>query len=153
RPGRRRSSTPSRRSATSKGGSAEESAGMNERKTGIDSVSDWVRRWLLWLLLGSYAAAAFAPGLGLWVRDAALGTVALFGGRTGVTRPVLMLAFLLWNAGLGVRPGHLAGLRHGVGLLLAALAANLLVPLAFALGASQGLRLWHDPEEARDLLA
>src|SRR5262249_32669654 len=36
--------------------------------------------------------------------------------------------------------------------LLAALAANLLIPLAFALGASQALRLWHDPDEARDLL-
>src|SRR5262249_10865590 len=78
--------------------------------------------------------------------------VAIFGETTRVTLPMLMLAVLLLNAGLGVqisRPGELVRTSP---LLAAGLAANLLIPLAFLFVAAQALRPWHEPDEAQYLL-
>jgi BASS family bile acid:Na+ symporter len=125
---------------------------MSDRNSLAGALSHWVHGHFLWLLLGSYAAAAASPAFGLWIRDVCLGQVVLFGETARVTLPMLMLALLLANAGLGVQPSRLWNLRGGAGLLLAGLAANLLVPLAFLLGLAQALRLWHNPEEAQQIL-
>jgi BASS family bile acid:Na+ symporter len=125
---------------------------MNDRKSLAASLSHWVHQRFLWLLVCSYAAAAVCPVFGLWIRDVAFGEVALFGERTRVTLPMLMLAFLLWNAGLWVHPSDLRGLRRGARVLLTGLAANLLIPLAAIFGAAQVMRLWHEPDEVQNIL-
>jgi hypothetical protein len=88
----------------------------------MSRLSHFVHGHFLWLLLGAYALAALVPGPGL-----ALGNISL--GRVSV--PMLLLAFILWNAGLGVDTGRLRQLANHPLVLFAGLAANLLVPLAF----------------------
>src|SRR3954469_7912115 len=89
----------------------------------------FVHRYFFWLLVGSYAVAAVAPGPGLWLRGVSLGEVTVLGEKARLTVPTLLLGLLLFNAGLGLRAGQFAGLRRGALLLGAGLLANLLLPL------------------------
>jgi BASS family bile acid:Na+ symporter len=66
--------------------------------------------------------------------------------------PVVMLAFLLFNAGLGVQTAQLRDLARCPLFLAAGLAGNLLVPVAFILVASQTMRFWHNPSEVQSIL-
>jgi BASS family bile acid:Na+ symporter len=116
------------------------------------AASEWVHRHFIWLLIGSYAAAAVWPALGLWIRGVTFGEIALFGETTAVTLPMVMLALLLANAGFGVRTSELKHPMRGAAVLFAGLAANLAVPIAYVLGAAQALRLWHDPAEAQHIV-
>jgi BASS family bile acid:Na+ symporter len=114
--------------------------------------AEFFHRHFLWFLVGAYLLAAVAPAPGLWVREVSLGEVELLGGRVGVTLPPLMLALVLFNAGLGVRSGRLRGLLRNPLVLLGGLLANLVVPLLFILGMSQTLRVWHNPVEVQCIL-
>jgi BASS family bile acid:Na+ symporter len=114
--------------------------------------SHFVHRHFIWFVLASYAVASFSPGLGLWIRGVSFGDVALFGQKTTVTLPVMMLALLLFNAGLGVQTSRLRNLAHHPLLLLAGLAGNLVIPLGFILVVSQVMNLWHNPDEVQNIL-
>jgi len=124
---------------------------MDGRNNLVTAVSRFLHQNFLSLLIGSYALAAFVPGPGLLIRDVSFGEITLFGEPTRITLPVLMLAALLLNAGLGVR---LAGLRTLARqpLLPAGLLANLLLPIAFIFGVAQTMRLWHNPDEVQNIL-
>jgi BASS family bile acid:Na+ symporter len=86
------------------------------------------------------------------VRGVSLGELSLFGERARLSLPVLLLAVLLFNAGIGARAGGLAGLARRPWPLLAGLAANLAVPVGFIYLVSQGMRVWHNPEEVQQIL-
>ena len=70
---------------------------------------------LLWLLLGSYALAAAWPRPGLAAPGIAFGEVAIVQERVKVSLPLILLAALLVNAGLGSRVSQLRGLARAVG--------------------------------------
>ena len=89
-------------------------------------LSHFVHDYFIWLLFGSYALAALWPNLGLAVRNISFGEFAVFREKTKLTLPVVMLAFLLLNAGLGVQTGELTTLLRQPLVLSAGLAANLL---------------------------
>jgi len=125
---------------------------MDGEKPLVACLSRFVHRHFIWFLIGSYAVAAVLPGLGLWMRDVSFGEAVLFHQRTRITLPVLMLAFLLWNAGLGVQTARLRHLLRGPLPLLAGLTANLVVPIAFIYGVTQGMRFWHNPDEVQNIL-
>jgi BASS family bile acid:Na+ symporter len=125
---------------------------MDGRAPRTPALFDFVHRHFLGLLLLSYAAAALWPAPGLWVRVVSLGEVAFLGEKVTLSLPVLMLGLLLGNAGLGVRTAHLKGLLGRPAVLLAGLAANLAIPVAFILGVTQALRCWHNPEEVQHIL-
>ena len=59
------------------------------------TVSHFLHRHLLWLLIASYAIAAVRPGVGLWMRDMPVWHMKLFHENSGITLPMLLLAFLL----------------------------------------------------------
>jgi BASS family bile acid:Na+ symporter len=118
----------------------------------VTSLSAFLHRHFLWLLLGAYAAAALTPALGLWIREVSFGEVRLFQQKTRITLPMLMLALLLLNAGLGVQPARLKGLPRIWLVLLVGLAANLLVPVAFIFGATPLMGFWLDPDEVQSIL-
>ena len=115
-------------------------------------VSHFLHKNLLWLLLGSYAVAAAWPGPGLKARSISVGEVALFHEQLNLSLPVLMLAALLLNAGLGVRVDQLRGLARRPAALLAGLVANLLIPVAYILGVSLVMGAWHNPDEVQNIL-
>jgi BASS family bile acid:Na+ symporter len=119
---------------------------MQEADTWPGRLAHAVHHHLIWLVVASYAAAAILPAPGLWLRGVSF-------GHSAVSLPAVMLSLLLFNAGLGVKPGHLRGLFVRPGLLLTGLAANLLVPLVLVLALAGGLVLvWHDPQEAQCVL-
>jgi BASS family bile acid:Na+ symporter len=121
---------------------------METQEGFVSRLAHLVHRSFLWLLLGSYAAAAVLPTPGLWIREVHFGV----SGGPRLSLPALMLALLLLNAGLGVRASRLRGLARQPLPLVAALAANLLVPVLFILGVSQLMRLWHNPDEGQNIL-
>jgi BASS family bile acid:Na+ symporter len=125
---------------------------MEEMRGPVTRFAHFVHRHFLWLVTGSYVAAAVVPTPGLWLRGVRLGAADLSGEHAPVTLPMLLLALLLLNAGLGIPAGRLRRLARNPLLLTAGLAANLLVPVLFILGVSQSLRLWHNPDEVQNIL-
>jgi BASS family bile acid:Na+ symporter len=125
---------------------------MNSRKHAVAALSSFLHRHFLWFLLGSYAAAALTPSLGQWIRGVSFGKVRLFQQESQITLPMVMLALLLLNAGLGVRSARLKGLPRIWLLLLAGLAANLLVPVAFIFATTSVMGFWLNSEEVQSIL-
>jgi BASS family bile acid:Na+ symporter len=125
---------------------------MDRCRRGITGLAHFLHRHFLWFLIGSYAVAAVCPAFGLWIRSASLRDLGLGREGTTVTLPMLLLALVLLNAGLGVQTGQLRHLLQRPLALLAGLATNLTVPLGFIFGLGWLLRLWHNPEEVQHLL-
>ncbi|HUY35679.1 MAG TPA: bile acid:sodium symporter [Pirellulales bacterium] len=125
---------------------------MDAHRSLIASVSHFVHRWLIWLLLGSYLVAAFFPAVGLWLKNVSVGTFDIWGEHVRFSLPMLMLAFLLMNAGMGVELAQLNDLRKRLAVLAAGTVANLLVPIAFIFVVTQIMRIWHNPDEVQNIL-
>src|SRR5690349_6023695 len=69
----------------------------------VSRLSHFIHARFIWLLIGSYMVAAFFPTLGLAVRSLHWGTINL---------PMVMLGFLLFNAGMGVELSALKKLSN-----------------------------------------
>ncbi len=116
-------------------------SGKNGRM--LSRLAHFVHQRFIWLLIASYLVAAMLPGVGLGIRAIAWGPFSL---------PMLMLGFLLFNAGLGVELAELKGLRHDPWGLVFGLSANLLLPIAFIGLVMLTMRLWHNPDEVQNIL-
>ena len=125
---------------------------MDGRHSPISAVAHFLHTYFLWLLLGAYALAAFVPGPGLALRGVSLGQIGLLGETTRITLPVILLALLLGNAGLGIKSGQFRRLLHSPGALVAGLAVNLVVPVLFIFAATELMDFWHNPEEVQQIL-
>jgi BASS family bile acid:Na+ symporter len=119
----------------------------------IERPVHFVHQNLLWFLLSLYVIAYLLPGPGLWIRQCSLGVIPWpTGGSLNLTLPVLMLAFLLFNAGLGTKTSELVQLRRQPGLLASGVIANTAVPLLFIAAFWLIGRSWHDAEELQNIL-
>lgn len=106
-------------------------------------LSQFIHAQFIWLLIGSYAVAAVFPGLGLWIRSVSLGTISL---------PMMMLGFLLFNAGLGIDLSALKRLRYNPLPLVYGLLANMTIPIAYIGVVMLTMQLWHNPDEVQNIL-
>lgn len=111
-----------------------------------------LRAKMLWILLGTYALAAIAPGPGLAMRRVSLGTLEAFGGSFELSLPALLLALLLFDASLGANAAELRRLSKAPHVVGAGLAANFALPIVFTLAAALGLSFWHNHDELQALL-
>jgi bile acid:Na+ symporter, BASS family len=111
-----------------------------------------IHEQFFWFLLATCAAAAFLPGPGLWLRGVSFGEVSFWGERAPLSLPTLMLAFLLFSAGLGVQTAQLRCLLRDPKPLFAGLAANLVLPVAFLVGISQVMGGWHNADHVGSIL-
>jgi len=124
-----------------------------DRHDGIVArLSHFIHARFLWLMLATYAIAAYFPALGLWIRDVSFGSIRLFGTTTKVSLSMLMLSALLLNAGLGVRLSQLGGLIRNPKPLGAGLLANLLIPIMFIGVVTLIMEGWHNPDETQNIL-
>jgi BASS family bile acid:Na+ symporter len=124
---------------------------MDARTGRVAAAARVLHSHFLWLLIGAYALAALAPGAGRWLaRHAAEGSV--LGQDYRAPAPAVMLAVLLFAAGLAAKGEHLRGVFRRPGPLLVGLAATILVPVLVLLLAGPLLALWHEPTDARDVL-
>jgi BASS family bile acid:Na+ symporter len=113
----------------------------------VQKALDWMQRRLLWLLLCAYALAWLVSGPGLRLRDLSAGSLPwVRGGRVELSLPLLLLAFLLANAGFGARVQQLRHLTRYLGLLGIGLAASTVLPILFALAVSLLTVPRHDDE-------
>jgi BASS family bile acid:Na+ symporter len=103
-----------------------------------------IHRHFIWMIISSYIVAAMMPGFGLWIRNVS------FGGA--ISLPLLMLAALLLNAGLGVKTEELTRLLRKPFVLLCGVSCNLMIPLAFIVAVSFLMHIWHDQEEIQQIL-
>jgi BASS family bile acid:Na+ symporter len=117
------------------------------------TISQFIHRHFLWMLLGAYAIAAVVPAPGLWIRDVRLGDVSIFKTDMHVSLLLVLLAALMFNAGLGVKAAHLQALARRLSLLAAGLAANVMIPVLYVFVITTVvLQFWHNPEEAQHIL-
>ena len=117
------------------------------------SAARFVGRHFLMLLFASYLAAALWPGPGLAIRSVSMGRVGLGPVHIEASLPLLMLACLLFNAGLGVDTSRLGAFLRRPRTLAAGLAANILLPLLFILGLSYCLRIVLTTHDVQSILA
>ncbi len=94
-----------------------------------DLIFRFSHRHLIWFLAGCYCLGAFWPGVGMWIRQCHFGPPV--GHGMGLSLLSVMLGLLLLNAGLGLDHEHLLHLRRRWPVLIAALMAGILLPLAY----------------------
>jgi BASS family bile acid:Na+ symporter len=115
-------------------------------------VSQFIHHHLLWFLVASYVVASVVPGPGLWVRSQSFGELPLFHTKLDLSLLLLLLATLMFNAGLGVRTSQLKCFVQQAGVVIAGIAANVLIPMAYIFLVTLLLDFWHNPEEAQHIL-
>ena len=107
----------------------------------------------LLILMAAYALSAMLPQFGLWLQHITLGQLQWpDGSTTKVTLPLLLLSFLLFNAGLGIKAEELAGLGRRPAPIVAGFIANIAVPILLVLCLRGLLQLWHNTDELQNLL-
>ncbi|MFF3272520.1 hypothetical protein ACFYWU_16565 [Streptomyces chrestomyceticus] len=94
--------------------------------TTVVAVTAAVQRWLLGLMLACYVLAGVLPGPGETLRGLALRMPV---GASALSLPMLLLAMMLFNAGLGVRITDLRGVVCRPARLVLGIAVNALLPL------------------------
>jgi BASS family bile acid:Na+ symporter len=126
---------------------------MLEHGSPLTRLVHLLHRNFIWFLLASYLVAAVAPQAGLAIRKTSLGHFASWDGyRFQVSLPMLLLALLLLNAGLGVQTNQLRHVLRRPWILLGGLAANLILPIVYIFVVAQTMRLWHDQDEVQNIL-
>ena len=119
---------------------------MGNRNVTFLNLSHFIHHHLLWFLIGAYSFAAVSPAAGLWIRNLTFGDVSFFGASLHVSLLLVLLATLMFNAGLGVKASHLKSLREKTTVLFAGLTANLVIPMAYIFLVTLVMRLWYEPE-------
>ncbi|MDX1918925.1 MAG: bile acid:sodium symporter [Candidatus Caenarcaniphilales bacterium] len=118
-----------------------------------DKVTHFIHHHFLAILFGAYALAVFYPMPGSMIREISLGQISLPDqSQLSLSVPLLMLAILLFNAGLCVKSSEFQNLLRHPALLVSGLVLNTLVPLSFALICACLSGLWHSEVEAQNLL-
>lgn len=125
---------------------------MIPAKHWVETLTQIIHRYFIWIIITSYFIAALLPGFGLWIREVELGSIFLFQNKIDFSLPPLMLSLLLFNAGLGVKTKELTQLAHKPLVLLSGLLGNVVTPLAFIIGISFIMKFWHNPEEVQHIL-
>ncbi|HZD12758.1 MAG TPA: bile acid:sodium symporter [Candidatus Binatus sp.] len=125
---------------------------MDNRRFTFHSLSHFVHHYLLWFMIGAYAIAAVYPTLGLWIRNTSFGEITIAQEKTPISLLMIMLAALMFNAGLGVKTSHLRTVTQKKLVLFAGLTANLVIPMAYIFGVTLVMRFWYEPIEAQHIL-
>jgi len=125
---------------------------IDTRKFTFLALSQFIHHHLLWFLISAYTLAAIFPTAGLWIRNLTFGEFSIFNARLHVSLLLLLLATLMFNAGLGVKTAHLTSLLHKTRVLFAGLTANLMIPMAYIFLVTLVMRLWYEPIEAQHIL-
>ena len=109
-------------------------------------------RYFIWILVFSYVIAGVMPELGLSIRNIGFGRATTQQSSLAISLPMLMLAVLLFNAGLGVKTAELTCLLKRPFLLLGGLFLNIMTPLTFIVAVSFLIYIWHNQEEIQQIL-
>ncbi|HEY6879038.1 MAG TPA: bile acid:sodium symporter [Polyangiales bacterium] len=120
----------------------------------IERVVSLLQKNILWVLLGVYFLAGVVTAPGLAIKKVTVGSVGLFGeAPVALSLTNLLLASMLFTAGLGVSLRDARGLFAHPRLLAAGVLANAVMPVLFLALLSVIARAWPEAEEAQSTLA
>jgi BASS family bile acid:Na+ symporter len=111
-----------------------------------------LHRHMLLLVVISYMIAGAWPGPGLWIKETAIFDTTLGPASLRGTLPAILLALLLFSAGMRVRGERLRAMLRNPGLIASGLAANLAVPALYVLALCWVLGRWHNSDETATLV-
>jgi BASS family bile acid:Na+ symporter len=115
-------------------------------------LAHFIHKYFIVAIISSYIAAALVPQFGLWMRTVDFGFLFAPKHKISFTFAPLMLASLLFNAGLGVALIDLRETPRKAFMMFAGFFGNVVAPLIMILSVSLTMKLWHDPEETQQLL-
>jgi BASS family bile acid:Na+ symporter len=118
----------------------------------VSAAAHLLHAYFIWAITLSYVAAALLPQCGLWIRKLYMGSAVTPLGEIKLGLPPLMLATLLFNAGLGVSMTELRNSHHKAPMIFAGLLGNVTTPLLMICLVGFAMTAWHDPEETQQLL-
>ncbi len=118
----------------------------------IQRITNFVHHNFLLILLATYLLSALLPGPGLFLRDLSFGKIVAGGETINVTPSLLMLAFLLLNAGLGVRVQEMKNIATKPWLVGSGFLTNAFLPILLVYFVSVVLSGWHNHDETQNLL-
>lgn len=120
----------------------------------IEKINHLMHDHLLKFLLFVHALAIFFPFVGVFIKNANFGTFrGLPNDDFHISLPMIMLSFLLFNAGLSVKLSNLKKIFSVPLPLFVGLLSKLLVPLGFCFAfALFGQLFWDDAEEIQIVL-
>ncbi|PPD40469.1 MAG: Na+-dependent transporter [Methylocystis sp.] len=124
----------------------------DKHSRGADALAHLVHSYFIWIVIGSYVVAALAPQLGIGLQKTRLLDASLADWRVTASPTTVMLALLLFNAGLTTNSGEIRSLARKPVVVAAGALGNFLVPLTFILGASFLLAFWHNSDETQQIL-
>jgi bile acid:Na+ symporter, BASS family len=113
----------------------------------------FIHRYFIWMIGSSYIVAATAPRFGLWIHNVSFGGAGFFQSKLVFSLPLLFLAVLLFNAGLGAKAEELTRVVQKPFVLLGGLFCNVMIPSAFIIAVGFLMHLWHNQGEAQQILA
>jgi BASS family bile acid:Na+ symporter len=123
------------------------------REDPLEAATHFIHKHFLLILVGAYALSAVLPRFGLALREIHFGKVTWpDGSQTDLSLSLLMLSFLLFNAGLAIKFEELIALWKRPAVAIAAFAANTLVPILLILSLRGAMQLWYDSDELQNLL-
>jgi bile acid:Na+ symporter, BASS family len=101
-------------------------SGVTVRREGpLEAMTHFIHKHFLLILIGAYALSAVSPQFGLTLREIHVGKVTWpDGSQTSLSLSFLMLAFLLFNAGLAIKVEELTALWKRPAVVIAGFAAN-----------------------------
>lgn len=118
----------------------------------INRIVSFIHSNFLIALLFAYLLASIAPQAGLYLRELSFGQIPFKTGTLTISAPLLMLALLLLNAGLGIKIQEIRGLLSNPKLLIVSIFANTMVPILLIVLLRAVLGLWHNQDELQNLL-
>jgi len=103
-------------------------------------------------LIFAYVIAVVLPVPGLWIRNISFGEITIYQQKINISLLMVMLAILMFNAGLGLNVAHIKKYFEKKYILLAGLVANITIPIIYIFGVTVLMRLWYEPIEAQHIL-
>ena len=119
----------------------------------LSDISPIIHKHFLWFILAVYIIAVIYPNPGLHMRDISFGDLVWLDKSTvKLSLPLIMLSFLLFNAGVGAKTSELKGLVNHPSSLIFGLVCNIFIPIIFIYIIKNLMFFWHDPDEVQNIL-
>ncbi len=122
-------------------------------KNVLNNISHIIHKHFLWFIFAIYLIAVICPAPGLYMRDVSFGNLTWLDKSTvKLSLPLIMLSFLLFNAGVGAKTSELKGLVNHPAALTVGLVCNIFIPIVFIYLIKNILFFWHDTDEVQNIL-
>ena len=126
---------------------------LQEYKININSINHFIHKNFLWITLLLYTAGAILPEIDSKMREVCFGNLIwLDKSEVKLSLPLIMLSFLLFNAGLAAKTQDFKSLLKYPQALILGLTGNILIPILFIYFIKNCLFFWHNPDETQNIL-